>query len=118
MARYMLLLHDDPSAGGPLSPDQIQAVIAEYVAWSDKLAANNQLLGGDKLTNEGGRVLKINGGDVVTSDGPYAEAKEVLGGYYAIEAPNYGEAVKIASTCPHLHYGSRIEVREIEELGD
>ena len=48
------------------------------------------------------------------TDGPFAEAKEVIGGYFTIEAADYNEAVEICSDCPHLTYGGRIELREVE----
>ena len=47
-------------------------------------------------------------------DGPYAEASEVIGGFYTIEAKNYDDAVSIASGCPHVKYSGRIEVREVD----
>jgi hypothetical protein len=49
-------------------------------------------------------------------DGPFAEAKEVIGGYFVIQAADYAEAVRLSTECPHLRYGGRIELREIHQL--
>lgn len=116
MARYMLLLHENPSAFAEATPDEMQSVIGEYVAWRQKLASEKRLVGGEKLKDEGGRHLVTRGSAVVVTDGPFAEAKEVLGGYFTVEASSYDEAVEIAKTCPHLKYEGRIELREVDEV--
>ena len=54
-------------------------------------------------------------GQVRVTDGPYAEVKEVVGGYFLIRASSYDVAVEIARTCPHLRYGGRIEVRQVDD---
>ena len=117
MPRYMLLLHESPT--GPvveLSPEQIQAVIARYKAWRQGLGA--RIEAGEKLKEEGGRALRREGGapggKVRVIDGPYTEAKEILGGYFLLQARSYDEAVKLSETCPHLDFGW-IQIREIEE---
>ena len=56
-------------------------------------------------------MLAMKDGAVSVVDGPYSEAKEILGGYFAIEAADYDEAVAISRDCPHLKYGERIELR-------
>ncbi len=115
MPQFILLLHEDPNSNQP-SPSEIQAVIAEYQAWSRRIGEAGQLIGGEKLHDEGGRVLSLQGGEVVVVDGPYAESKEVIGGYFLIEADSYDEAVEISRGCPHLRPGRRIELRQIEVL--
>ena len=57
-------------------------------------------------------------GQVRVVDGPYAEAKEVVGGYFLIEAADYDEAVEISKGCPHLKYGGRIELRQIDPISE
>ena len=58
------------------------------------------------------------GGDVLTTDGPYAEAREVLGGSYLLEAPDLDEAVRLASLCPAAwHPGGKVEVRPVVDMG-
>lgn len=114
MDGFMLLLHDSTTSMGDISPEEIQAIIAEYVAWRDKIEAQGRLIGGEKLTDEGGRHLTNDNGEIRITDGPYAEAKEMLGGYFAIKAADYDEAVEISKDCPHLKYGGRIELRKID----
>jgi len=114
MPDYILLLHEKPSDFSGLSNEQIEAVISEYMAWSQKLGAEGKLVGGQKLRDEGGRHLSGYNGDFRVTDGPFAEAKEVIGGFFSITAADYDEAVEISKECPHLKYGGRIELREIE----
>jgi hypothetical protein len=115
MPEFMLLLHESPAESASLSPDDMQRIIERYRLWSGQLASSGQLLGGDKLREDGGKHLRRpRGGKRATSvDGPYAEAKEVVGGYFKISAADYDEAVRLATDCPHMDYGW-IEVREIE----
>jgi hypothetical protein len=117
MAQFILLLHENPASFADVSPEEIQRVIGEYSAWRESLTKQGRILGANKLKDEGGRSLTASGGDVRVVDGPYAEATEVVGGYFVIEAADYSEAVQISTDCPHLRYGGRIELREIHELG-
>ncbi len=116
MPNYMLLLHEEPMDYSQFSPEQIQAVIGEYVAWRQKIEADGNYVGGEKLKDEGGRLIGSDNGQLRVTDGPYAEAKEVIGGYFTISAADYDEAVEISKGCPHLKFGGRIELREIEQL--
>lgn len=114
MPNYILLLHEQPTDFSQLPAEQIQAVISEYVAWSKKIEADGKYVGGQKLKDEGGKRLSGFNGDFRVTDGPYTEAKEVIGGFFTISAASYNEAVEISKDCPHLKYGGRIELREIE----
>jgi hypothetical protein len=116
MPKYMLLLHDDPSAFATVSPAQMQAIIEKYAAWGAKLQSAGVLVGGHKLTDEPGRVMRGRNGSVRVTDGPYSETKEVLGGFYTIEAASYDQAVATARDCPHFEYGGAIEIRQIDEM--
>ena len=113
MADYMLLLHTTP-AGNRWSPEEMQTVIQRYANWSKELSAAGRLVGGHKLRDAEGRVLKRQSNQTTVTDGPYAELKEVVGGYFHITADTYEDAVAIAQDCPHLDYGGTIEVRSIE----
>lgn len=118
MANFLLLLHEAPADFSGVSAEEIQGIIAEYSAWRDDLIARNLFVGGQKLKDEGGRNLTANKGNVQVVDGPYSEAKEVLGGFFMIEADDYDGAVAISKECPHLKYGGRIELREIDAIDD
>jgi hypothetical protein len=111
-----LLPHQLPAKFQNLSPEDIQKIIAKYIAWREDLVRRDKMRGGEKLTDEGGRHLRVQSGRVSTTDGPYSESHEVLGGYFLIEAANYDEAVEIARTCPHLVQGQWIEVRQVDAV--
>jgi hypothetical protein len=109
MSKFMLLLYDDPTQWAKLGPEDMQKAIEKYMAWSKKpFTVDSQRLGQDA-----GRVVRANGGRPRATDGPYSETKEVLGGYYTIEAANYDEAVARALEHPHVQYGGTIEVRQL-----
>lgn len=116
MPNYMLLLHEQPMDYSEISPEQIEAVIGEYLAWRKKIEAEGKFVGGEKLKDEGGRHISAINGQIRVTDGPYTEAKEVVGGYFTITAKDYDDAVEISKGCPHLKYGGLIELREVESL--
>ena len=107
MAQFMLLLYSDPSTWEKLSPEEMQKALEKYTAWI-KLSVDAK-----RLEHDPGKVIRSQGGKPRTTDGPYSETKEVLGGFYTIEAANYDEAVKKAVTHPQLEYGGTIEVRQV-----
>ncbi len=115
MPQFILLLHDDPTTFAALSPQEMQGVIERYMAWSARLRERGQLVGGEKLKDGEGRVLRARNGGMVVSDGPYAEAREVIGGYFLLQAASYDEAQRLCADCPHLDFGA-IEVREIQPI--
>jgi hypothetical protein len=115
MTTYLLMLHEDPSQYDGLAPADIQRIIERYSAWSRDLAARGLLVGGEKLADEGGKQLRRVAGTLSVTDGPYAEAKEVIGGYFVIQAPDEATALAIAAECPHLDQGW-IALRRIEAV--
>jgi hypothetical protein len=117
MSKFILLLHENPADYANVSPSEMEAIIGRYMAWTDSLAKHGKLVVAEKLRDEGGRVLKRDGARVVVVDGPYAEAREVVSGFYVISAESYEDAVAIAKGCPHAEGNGRIEVRQIESLG-
>jgi hypothetical protein len=114
MAKFMLLLFDKPADYADLTPAQMQQVVKEYGQWAKSMGQKGKLKGGEKLTDDGGRILKTRGEKVSVTDGPYAESKEVLGGIFIIEAADYDEAVEIAQSCPHMKYGACTHIRQID----
>lgn len=114
MSKYLLLLHEPPTGFSHYSPEEMQAVIRKYQAWHAKLAEAGRLHGSEKLRDDGGRRLRKTGGDLIV-DGPFSETKEVIGGFFLIEAADYDEAISLCGDCPHLEYGT-IELREVEQV--
>ena len=113
MSKFILLLRDSGGFPPDLSPDQIQAIIQRYVAWRSKVQAKGLTINGHKLTDGEGRLMRGAVGSPSVTDGPYAEAREVMGGLFIIDAKNYGEVVEVAKDCPHLDFGT-IEIREVQ----
>lgn len=113
MPQYMLLLHDAGTMPADISPDEIQGIIQRYIDWRKRAAGNGRRVDGHKLRDGEGRLLRGRLGAPTVTDGPYVEAKEVIGGLFIIEARDYDEAVRLASDCPHLEFGT-IEIREVE----
>lgn len=108
MHQYMLLLYGDPSNWQHFSPEEMQKALEKYLAWGQKPFVKR----GVRLAEDAGRVIRPHHGNPRATDGPYSETKEVLGGYYLIEAENYEQAVQRCLDHPQLEYGGTIEVRQ------
>lgn len=115
MPRYMLVAYDDPAALANVSPDEMQGIIERYIAWTQQMAASGKLVAGDKLVDGRGKVITKKNGSLDVSDGPYTEAREVIGGTWVINAANEEEALRLASSCPHVET-SRLGFYAIEEV--
>ncbi len=113
MPNYVLLLHDSGTMPPDMTPADIQAVIQRYVAWRQRVERDGRKVIGHKLTDGEGRVMRGKVGAATIIDGPYAEAREVIGGLFVLEATNYDEVVQLCQDCPHLEFGT-IEVRQVE----
>lgn len=109
MAQFMLLLYDDPSGWNRLSPEEMQGATEKFMAWTKKPFTRDS----HRLAADPGKVMRSVGGQTRTTDGPYSETKEILGGYYTIEAADYDEAVRLALDHPSLECGGTIEVRQV-----
>src|SRR5262245_29196321 len=116
MARYVLLILDDPKREWA-SPAEAGAEMAKMGRYAGELAQEGKLQGGNPLKSmkEAARV-RAQGGRRVVTDGPFAETKEMVGGFFLIEAASREEAVAIAGRCPHTARGP-VEVREVMEVG-
>lgn len=113
MPSYMLLLYDNPAQFRDLSAEELQRIIQKYRAWGNSLRESGRLIGSHKLKDDAGRVLRAEGGKPRVLDGPFSETKEIIGGYFMIQAADYQEALQVAESCPHLAYGT-IYIREID----
>ena len=110
MSQFMILLYDDPSQWQKVSPEAMQAAIEKYREWKERPFT----VDAKRLGDDAGRVMRLQGGQPRATDGPYSATKEVLGGFYLIEAKDYDEAVKLAMDHPHLQFGT-IEIRKLWE---
>jgi hypothetical protein len=111
METYLILLHESNKMP-EFSPEEVQATIARYKAWGERIRASGNYLGSNKLADTG-RVLRGNSGKIHITDGPFTETKDVLGGYYMVQAETYERAAELCRDSPHLDYGA-IEIRRIE----
>jgi hypothetical protein len=116
MHQYMLLLHEKPADAVAVSPAQMKEIVAAYQGWAADLAQRGLMVGGEKLTDDGGRQLRLKAGQPLVSDGPYAEAHDVVGGYFIVKAESDAAAEALARSCPHLVGTQWIEIRRIEVI--
>ena len=112
MAQFLLALRDTGRLDG-MSPDDIEKVISKYAAWRHSLIDRGKLANASKLHDGEGRVMRRGDDGVVVMDGPYTESKEVLAGFFVIEADDYDDAVELTRDCPHFQFGS-VEVRRLD----
>jgi hypothetical protein len=108
MEKFMLIFHGGMPQDS--SPEQMQANMNKWMAWVDKLAKSGVYAGGEALL-PGGKLVK--GSVTGITDGPYTEGKEVVGGYFIVNANNYDEAIAICSDYPDYGYGGSIQVRQV-----
>lgn len=97
-----------------LSPEQIQKVVTDWYAWFERLKQEGRCSGGHPLQNSG-KLVSGKGGRSV-ADGPFAESKEAIGGYFYLHVANEAEAIAIAQQCPGLDYGAAVELRPVAEM--
>jgi hypothetical protein len=109
-SEYMLLFRGNDWSKG-LSPEEMQQVVGQWMAWFQGLMEQGKAVAGSPLEREGKIVSGKNGKTV--SDGPFAESKEAIGGYFLLHVHSMEEAVQIAQQCPGLAYGSKVEVRPV-----
>jgi len=109
---YLLLFRGNVWDRG-LSPEQLQKVVSDWMAWFERLKAEGKCTGGHPL-EETGKV--ISGKQRTVADGPFAESKEAIGGYFYLTVANEKEAIEIAKQCPGLEYGSVVEVRPVGDV--
>jgi hypothetical protein len=102
------MLRDSGSFPENISAEEIQGILERYGVWAERVGAKGQ-----KLHDNQGRVVARKDGGVAVTDGPYVESKEIIGGYFIVDADDYDSATRLAADCPHLDFGS-IEVRQIE----
>lgn len=111
MPQYMLLIYG-PAEGGP-SPEEQQAAMPKWFAYTEELRSSGAMVAGDALQpTEVATTVRVRDGETVISDGPFAETKEILGGYYIVDVPTLDEALAWAAKMPNIEYGT-VEVRPV-----
>ena len=114
--KYLCLIYEDETIWGTMPKEQSDAMMGEYGAFTNDIKKNGQYLGGEALQpTQTATTVRVRKGKISTTDGPFAETKEQLGGFYFINAKDLNEAIQIASRIPSARNGS-IEVRPIMEF--
>ena len=113
--RYLLLIYSEETTAAP-DPADAEKVMNEYWAYSNAIAEAGASPGGEALQDsKTATTVRVKDGERVVTDGPFAETREVLGGYYLIDVPDLDAAIDWAAKCPGAKYGS-VEVRPIMEF--
>ena len=114
--KYLCLIYDEEKKLGARSKSESDAFTGEYFAFTEAIRKSGHYLGGEALQSvQMATTVRIRNGKVSTTDGPFAETKEQLGGFYLIEARDLNEAIRVASKIPSARLGS-VEVRPITEF--
>jgi hypothetical protein len=116
--QYILLIYGNESEGKSASKEDQQRMFAEYRGFTDELKSSGRMKGGAALESVStATTVRVKGGKTLRTDGPFAETREQLGGFYSIEAKDLDEAVMIAAKIPGAKTGA-IEVRPVMQLPD
>jgi hypothetical protein len=116
--RYLLLIYGPQWDPSQMTPEQVQESMEEWTDYTADLLKRGVSEGGEALEGvETATTVRVRDGDTLTTDGPFAETKEVLGGYYILNCKDLDEAIEVAAACPSARTGS-IELRPITEFGD
>ena len=114
--RYALLICGDEKGMEARSPEEAATTLNEYLAFGEEMGKRGVLQGGERLRpTTDATTVRVRDGEVLTSDGPFAETKEQMGGFYLVDCKDLDEAIDVASKIPGARDGS-IEVRPIWEL--
>ena len=115
--KYLCLIYDEESKLGAMSKGESDAFMGEYSAFTQQVVASGHMVAGEALQPaHSATTLRMRHGKLATTDGPFAETKEQLGGFYLIEAKDLNDAIQVASRIPSVKTGS-IEVRPVMTYG-
>jgi hypothetical protein len=114
--QYLCLIYTDESAEARMTREEGQAIMGEYFAFTEGIKKSGHYVGGNPLQpTKTASTVRVRQGKMSTTDGPFAETKEQLGGYYLIEAKDLNDAIQVASKIPAARSGS-VEVRPIMKM--
>ena len=115
--RYLLLIYNQEANFEPPAPDNLETAMKPWWEYQGWLEEKGWYMGGDALQRtHTATTVRGNEGNMVTSDGPFAETKEQLGGFFMVDCENLDEAIEAASRIPAIDWGASIEVRPIQEF--
>lgn len=113
---YLLLLYADENGWDSMPPEAQEEGVAAYMAYSEALTKAGAMVGSNRLQPSGVATrVQVQDGKQQVLDGPYADSKEQLGGYYLIDAPDLDAAIAWAARCPGAHHGI-VEVRPVWDM--
>ena len=114
--KYLCLIYDEENKMSAMSKTESDAFMGEYFAFTEGIRKSGHYIGGEALQPvQAATTVRVRNGKVSTTDGPFAETKEQLGGYYLIDARDLNDAIQVAAKIPSARLGS-VEVRPIMEL--
>ena len=114
--RYLCLIYDEEKKLGAMAKDEADAFMTEYFTFTDGIKKSGHYIGGEALQPvQTATTVRMRNGKVSTIDGPFAETKEQLGGYYLINARDLNDAIQVASKIPSVRIGT-VEIRPIQEF--
>jgi len=114
--RYLMMICTDESADAAASPEEAAASYGEYATFMEEMGKRGVLQGGERLRpTTDATTVRVRDGQTVTSDGPFAETKEQIGGYFMIDCKDLDDAIDIAAKIPGARFGS-IEVRPVWDM--
>ncbi len=114
--KYLCLIYDEEKKIGSMPKNESDAFMGEYFAFTEGIQKTGHYLGGNALKPvQTATTVRVRNGKVSTTDGPFAETKEQLGGYYLIDARDLNDAIQVAAKIPSARIGS-VEVRPIMEF--
>ncbi len=115
--RYLMLICADEQLYDGVSEEENASRMAAWGQYAGELSTAGKMRGGERLSPaSSATTVRVKDGERLLSDGPFAETKEQLGGYFIVEAADLDEAISWASKLPHLPYGGSVEVRPIVDM--
>lgn len=115
MKDFMMLFHSESDPNMQPTPEEIEAEIKEWMDWIGDIGAQGKLKHPGEALGFEGKTMHADG---TITDGPYAEVKEIVGGFIMVSTTNLDEAMELAKGCPALSNGGKVEVREIMPTGE
>jgi hypothetical protein len=112
--KYMLLIYTDPTTWNPAEAENMHK---EYFAFTQEIVDSGELIAGDALQGvDTATPVRVRNGKATSTDGPFAETKELLGGYYVVEVRDLDRALELAARIPDARTGT-VEVRPVMDMG-